>query len=57
MGFMIIYGKPLKELFNFWPKWLWIANGLLIAVSLLIIFCTWARILAVIQYVERAKYF
>jgi hypothetical protein len=37
---MIIYGRPLKELFNFWPKWLWIANGLLIAVSLLIIFCT-----------------
>ena len=39
MGFMIIYGKPLKEHFNFWPRWLWIANGLLIAVSLLIIFC------------------
>jgi len=44
MGFMIIYGKPLKEHFNFWPRWLWIANGLLIAVSLLIIFCAWAQI-------------
>jgi hypothetical protein len=36
---MIIYGTPLKEYFNFWPRWLWIANGLLVAVSLLIIFC------------------
>jgi len=38
---MMIYGTPLKEYFNFWPRWLWIANGLLIAVSLLIIFCLW----------------
>tara|TARA_R100000687_G_scaffold29357_1_gene24489 strand:- start:205 stop:330 length:126 start_codon:yes stop_codon:yes gene_type:complete len=40
---MIIYGKPLKEFFkggwDVFPTWLWIANGLLIAVSLLIIFC------------------
>jgi len=26
MGFMIIYGKTIKEHFNFWPKWLWALN-------------------------------
>jgi len=42
---MLIYGKTLDDIwrkhFNFWPKWLWIANIALIAVSLLIIFLIW----------------
>jgi hypothetical protein len=38
MGFMIIYGKPLKEHFNFWPKWLWALNIFAIIFGLGIIF-------------------
>jgi|TARA_R100000656_G_C3898897_1_gene118292 hypothetical protein len=36
-GKMIIYGKPLKEYFNFWPKWLWGLNIFAIGVGLLIV--------------------
>jgi len=34
---MIIYGKPLKELFDFWPKWLWALNIFAIAIGLSVI--------------------
>jgi len=39
---MMIYGQTIKEIlkdgWDVFPTWLWIAHGLLIAVSLLIIF-------------------
>jgi hypothetical protein len=38
MGFMIIYGKPLKEFFSFWPTWLWALNIFAVAFALGIIF-------------------
>jgi len=37
MGFMIIYGKPLREHFNFWPKWLWALNIFALAFGLWVI--------------------
>jgi hypothetical protein len=42
MGFMIIYGKPLKEFFkegwNVFPPWLWTLNIFAIIFGLGIIF-------------------
>jgi hypothetical protein len=42
MGFMMIYGKPLKEFFkegwDVFPAWLWALNIFAIAISLLVIF-------------------
>jgi len=35
---MIIYGKPLREYFNFWPKWLWAGNIFCVALALWVIF-------------------
>jgi len=35
---MIIYGKPLKEFFSFWPTWLWALNIFAIAFALGVIF-------------------
>ena len=34
---MMIYGKPLREYFNFWPKWLWALNIFALAFGLWII--------------------
>jgi CHASE2 domain-containing sensor protein len=34
---MLIYGKPLKEMINVWPKWLWALNIFAIALALVVI--------------------